>query len=90
MNINDLIKNDNLDVSIKSVRVEHPKDACARRFKDIMLFIIAMILILVAFIFCGYTLLIGKFSADFEKWAMTIDGSIIVGFLGFLTGKNIK
>ena len=66
------------------------KNVCARRFKDITLFIISMILILVVFVFCGYALLSGKFSADFEKWAMTIDGSIIVGFLGFLTGRNIK
>jgi hypothetical protein len=90
MNIDDLIMNGTVDVSIKSVKLEHPKDACARRFKDITLFIIAMVLILIAFIFCGYAFLSERFSSDFEKWAMTIDGSIIVGFLSFLTGKNIK
>jgi hypothetical protein len=90
MDINDLIKNGELDVSIKSIKAEHPKDACARRFKDITLFIIAIIMILLVFIFCGYALVSGKFSPDFQKWAMTIAGSIIVGFLGFLTGKHIR
>ncbi len=90
MNIDDLIMSADVDVSIKSAKLEHPKDACARRFKDITLFTLAIILIFIAFIFCGYTVVSSHFSSDFQKWSLTVDGSIIVGFLSFLTGRNIS
>lgn len=37
--INDIVGKPGWEVKIKSVKVEHPQDACARRFKDITLFI---------------------------------------------------
>lgn len=88
--INDMVGRPGWEVKIESVKIEHPKDACVRRFREMTLFVISMLFILLVFIFCGYVLFSPKFSHDFQKWAMTIDGSIVAAFLAFLTGKNIK
>ncbi len=89
INLNDIANNQNLSLSITSNAEENPKDACIRRTKDVVLFSIAIVFVLSAFIFCGYVILSKNFSSNDKKWALTIASSIISAFLGFLTGKNI-
>lgn len=88
IDINEIANNPKLSLSITSNQDEHPKDACIRRTKEIILFVVIIILIVCAFSFCGYVLLSNHFSSDDKKWAMAIASSIISAFLGYLTGKN--
>lgn len=90
IDINEIANNPKLSLSIISYQDEHPKDACMRRFKDILLFSLAAILTLCLFLFCGYIILSNNFSDDNKKWATAIAGSIISALLGYLTGKNTK
>jgi hypothetical protein len=81
IDINELIRKSRLNLSITSNQDEHPNDAYIRRFKDIILFSITIILILCAFLFCGYILLSQNFSFD-----TAIATSIISALLGYLLG----
>ena len=90
IDLNELLKSKHLNLSIETPAQEHPDDARFRRFKDTILFFVALILLLGAFGFCAYILLSHSFSADDEKWATAIASSIITGFLAYLTGRNIK
>lgn len=88
MEMSQILNNPEVSISINSNKKEHPKDACLRRVQETTLFFITIALLLTAFLFCGYILLNERFGVVNQKWAMTTCGSIITGFLGFLTGKN--
>jgi hypothetical protein len=88
IDINDLISKSKLSLSITSNHDEHPKDASLRRYKDVALFSVTLILILCVFFFCGYVVLSKDCSIDDKKWATAIATSIISAFLGYLTGKG--
>ena len=90
IDINEIAENPKISLSIISNKDEHPKDADLRRFKDIALFVIAAVLVLCIFSFCGFILINGQFSSDDKKWAMAIASSIVSAFLGYLTGKHTK
>ena len=90
IDLNEIANNAHLNLSITSNAEENPIDAYIRRSKDIVLFSIALFFVLCAFLFCGYVILGKNFSYDDKKWALTIAGSIISAFLGFLTGKNVN
>lgn len=90
INIVELASNPKINLSITANQEENPKDASIRRFKDIVLFSVAIILILAAFLFCSCVLVSNNFTSDDKKWAMAIGSSIISAFLGYITGKNIR
>ncbi len=88
IDINELANNPKISLSITSVQDEEPQDAYIRRFKEVVLFSVVLILVLCAFLFCGYILLSDNFSGDDKKWATAIASSIISALLGYLTGKS--
>jgi hypothetical protein len=90
IDLNEVANNSNLSLSITSAQEENPHDACIRRIKDIVLFVIATLFIVAAFIFCGYMLFSSSSTPDDKKWSMTIASGIISALLGYLTGKNIN
>lgn len=90
IDLNEIANNPKLKLQISSITQEDPKDAGIRRAKDIVLFVVAVLLILSAFVFCGYLLLNPSSTADDKKWATVIAGSIISAFLGYLTGKHFN
>ena len=90
IDINELANNPKLSLSIVSTREEDPKDALIRRYKEIVLFSVALTLILCVFVFCGYILLSKSVSADDKKWATAIASGIISALLGYVTGKSIN
>lgn len=90
IDINEIAKNPKLSLRITSISDEHPKDACIRRCKDMVLFSVALFLILCVFFFCLYVLMNSNFSADDKKWSTVVIFSIISSLLGYLTGKNIN
>jgi hypothetical protein len=67
IDINELANNPKLSLSIISNSSEDPNDAYIRRFKDIILFFVAVAFVLCAFLFCGYVLLNHNSSADDKK-----------------------
>ena len=89
IDLNEIANNSNLSLTITSSSEENPTDAYIRRSKNIISFVVAMLLILSAFSFCGYIILSKNFSADDKKWATTLAGIIVSAFLGFFFGKNI-
>lgn len=88
--INEIVNNPRLSLSITSSKDEHPKDACIRRSKDMALFSVVLVLVFLAFLFCGYLLLNHNSSIDDKKWATAVATSIISALLGYMTGKNIN
>lgn len=89
INLDELINKSQLNFSLTSEN-EHPKDADIRRIKDMSLFFVTVILVLSAFLFCGYILLNKDFSPDDKKWATAIASSIVSSLLGYRIGKNIS
>lgn len=89
MEVSQILGNPEVSISINSNKKEHPRDACLRRVQETTLFFITIGLLLSAFLFCGFILLNDRFGMIDQKWAMTTCGSIISGFLGFLTGKKL-
>lgn len=88
IDINEVVRDHNYKVTITPP--EHPKDACIRQIKDVVLFFVALLLILGVCFFCIYVLVDHSFSIDDKKWATSILFSIVSAFLGYLTGKNIN
>ncbi len=80
--------NENYNVKIESIKKEHPSDARNRRFKDMCLFIVALIMVLVIFAFCMYVIFNQLSNENDKKWATTIVSGIISALLGYMVGKS--
>lgn len=83
MKLDDFFNSSDFDLSISRKKTEHPKDASIRRFKEITSYALSVLSVSLIFIFCLYSAYNSKFSSDFQKWSMTIDGSIISAFLAY-------
>lgn len=87
--INEIANNPKLSLSITSAQDEDPTDAYIRRGKEVTLFLVAIILLICVFSFCGFVLFSHNFTPDDKKWCLAIASSIVSAFLGYLTGKKI-
>lgn len=88
IDLNEVANNGNLSISITSTQEENPHDAKIRRIKDVSLFFVTLTLVVVVFIFCGYTIFNSAATSVNQKWAMAIDASIVTALLGYITGKK--
>ncbi|MGE3920561.1 MAG: hypothetical protein AB7F64_06420, partial [Gammaproteobacteria bacterium] len=90
IDINEVASHPNIALSIVSTQSEDPKDAQLRRTKDLITFSVAVVFIISAFIYCGIKAFDSQSSPDDKKWCLTIEGIIIGGLLGYITGKKYR
>ncbi len=88
IDLNELAKSHHLELTLTASQEEDPGDARIRRFKEIALFLLSILLVVCVFLFCVYILFSTQASAVDQKWATTLIGAIISGLLGYLTGKR--
>lgn len=88
IDLNELAKSHHLELTITASQEENPNDAQIRRFKEIALFLLSILLVICVFVFCVYILLSTHASAVDQKWATTLIGAVISGLLGYLTGRR--
>ena len=81
---------DSHDLTVFVSRTEHPEDATLRRFKDYVLFAVAIGFLAALFGYCLYVVICQIGSADNIKWSTSILTLIAGGFIGYLTGKSQK
>ncbi|KTC78732.1 hypothetical protein [Legionella cincinnatiensis] len=79
---------ENYNVKIESVKREHPSDARNRRFKEMSLFIVALLMVSAIFILCMYVICTHSSNDSEKKWATTIVSGIISALLGYMVGKS--
>jgi hypothetical protein len=75
----------NYSVSIEPSETDIERNV--RLFKDVVLFLAAVITVGLILTFCFYTLLETTSSADDKKWAMSVLTGASGGILGYLIGK---
>jgi uncharacterized membrane protein HdeD (DUF308 family) len=88
MHLGSFADSENYNVKIESVKREHPSDARNRRFKDMALFIVALVMVLAIFVFCMYVICNHGSNDNDKKWATTIVSGIISALLGYMVGKS--
>lgn len=76
-------------LSINSVKEENPNDAKVRRYKEIILFSLASVMVLSVFIICTGIVVNTDFESNANRWAMTIDSDIVSAFLALLVGRKL-
>jgi len=80
IDLNDLIHQGQFDLSIKPAESE--PDAHARRFRDRLTFLVAVLIVGLLFITCLSVLLFGHPSAEWQHWAQsalsTISGAALL------------
>lgn len=84
-NLDEISRQQGLDVHIKSSRNENPKDADLRRFKDKWLFIIMLVLIIISFMGWGFFIV---FHPDSRHLGTVLNGSF--GLLMALIGYYVR
>jgi hypothetical protein len=84
INLNDLLPPGQFDISIKPAESE--ADARVRRKREIVTFAVAVAMISVAFLTCLAILLLGKPSADEQRWLQ----SALSLILGAAAGAAFK
>lgn len=78
----------NHKVSLAIEKEETPEDASYRRWKDKVIFVAALAVLVIAFLSCLGVLLFGAQPADEKKiWAGVL-ASILTGVLGYALGKK--
>ena len=84
-NLDELLKDEHTEISIKKIRIEHNDDAKLRRFKEKYTFMVGLILIASFFMICVYFI----FREPTNTIAMSSAFAIASGFAGYiLRGKN--
>ena len=84
-NLDEIAKQQGLDVHIKSTRNENPKDADLRRFKEKWLFIATLVLIVISFIGWGWFIV---FHPESPHLGIVLNGGF--GLLMALIGYYVK
>jgi hypothetical protein len=85
MRIEDLVRS-GFKFQLGSEEFEHPEDAKLRRFKDKTIFIMSVLVVSSAFIYCSWRLI----KSPEQGWPLAINSSIISGLLGYLVGKKVN
>lgn len=84
IDLNKVFSDKDTELHIRKIVPENVEDAKLRRFKDKILFLLGLIMILFVFFYFGWRLV----ENPNDKWSMTITSSIVSAFLGYLTGKK--
>ncbi len=84
IDLNKVFDNKHTELHIKKIVPEIIEDAKLRRFKDKVLFLIGLLMVLFVFIYFGWRTIENLN----DKWSMAITSSIISAFLGYITGKR--
>lgn len=78
----------NHKMSLAIDKEETPEDAKHRRWKDKVIFVVALAVLVVAFLTCLGVLVLGPQPADEKKiWAGVL-ASLVTGVLGYALGKK--
>ena len=88
LDLNDLAKRHNLKLEVAPA--EESGDAKLRRWKDAVLFSVAVLLVLVISGICFWIVIAQGVSGDDKKWATSVLTLITGGIIGYLTGKAAK
>ncbi|MBD0373827.1 MAG: hypothetical protein ICV60_23645 [Pyrinomonadaceae bacterium] len=79
------------DPSERAVRHDIEKaDAAHRRQINLLLHLVAFVVIGVALGLCVWTILRPYTTADDKKWATTLMTGVVLGLLGYITGRASK
>lgn len=84
LNISDILR----QLEWEGKKPEKPWDAGIRRVKDVVLFSVTLLIVLVSLFGLWEIFADQASSADDKKWAMTLVSGIISGFMGWLVGKK--
>jgi hypothetical protein len=84
IDLNRVFSEKDTELHIRKIVPENIDDAKLRRFKDKVLFLVGLFMILCVFIYFGVRLV----ENPGDKLSMAAVSSIIAAFLGYLTGKK--
>ena len=84
IDLNKVFSDKDTELHIRKIVPENMEDAKLRRFKDKVIFLLGLIMILCVFFYFGWRVI----EDPNDKWSMTITSSIISAFLGYITGKK--
>jgi len=84
IDLNNVFNNKDTELHIRKTVPENTEDAKLRRFKEKILFLVGLCMILCVFAYFGWKTI----DNPGDKWSMAITSSIISAFLGYLTGRK--
>lgn len=90
VDLSKLAENSNLKVSIQSIQPEDPVEAKIRRIKDIVLFAVGLLFVLLIAAVCVYFIFSSSSTSDDKRWSMGVLSSLVTAFLGFITGRSLS
>ena len=68
-------------------REEYPSERYVRLFKDVVVFLLAVILVGIVAFLCCKALLVPGTQPDEQKWAMSILSAMVGGLVGYLVKR---
>lgn len=86
--LNAFVEKGNYRIKLESIEVEHPQDAKLRRLKELVLFLVALLMILGVFCFCLFVVFSPIYSSEEKKWATTALGIILSALVTYLVSQS--